>query len=125
MTAASRLRGVFALRIAHSVTRLKNPESRKYAATIIIPKSSTSVCASTARTASFHGSTPVSTMSAPPMIATPVRSTRNPGTRPRPSAKYEAAKTASAIVRSSAVSPMPGIMPPPRRTPPARTSGRS
>src|SRR5712664_3797154 len=52
VTAPSRASGVRALRIVHAMTRPKNPERRRYAVTIIMPKSSTRVCASTEATAS-------------------------------------------------------------------------
>jgi hypothetical protein len=64
------------------ITSRKKPESRRYAVTIIIPNRSTSVGASTDATTSAHGTAPEATITAAPMIATPVRSIRKPGTRP-------------------------------------------
>jgi hypothetical protein len=84
-TAASIARGVFARRSAQVITSRKKPERRRYPVTIIIPNSRTSVGASTEATASAHGTAPDTTMTVAPMIATPVRSIRNPGTRPRAS----------------------------------------
>jgi hypothetical protein len=81
-TVPSSIRGVRARRRAHVITSRKKPERRRYAVTIIIPNSSTRVGASTAATASVHGTAPEATMTAAPMIATPVRSIRKPGTRP-------------------------------------------
>ena len=81
-TAPSSASGVRARRNAHVITSRKKPERRRYAVTIIMPNSSTRVGASTAATASDHGTAPDATITAAPMIATPVRSIRNPGTRP-------------------------------------------
>jgi len=82
----SRASGVRAFRIAQAMTRPKKPERRRYAVTIIMPKRSTRVWASTEATASSQPITPETTMAVAPMIATPVRSTRKPGTLPRPRA---------------------------------------
>src|SRR6266849_3871245 len=60
-TAPSSARGVRARRSAHVITRRKKPERRRYAVTIIIPNSSTSVGASTEATASGHGTAPDAT----------------------------------------------------------------
>ena len=81
-TVPSSIRGVRARRSAHVITSRKKPERRRYAVTIIIPKSNTRVGASTEATASAHGTAPDATITAAPMIATPVRSIRKPGTRP-------------------------------------------
>src|SRR5262249_42989336 len=100
------IRGVRARRSAQVITRRKKPESLRYAVTIIIPNSSTRVGASTAATASAHGTAPETTITAAPMIATPVRSMRKPGTRPRARPTYEATKAATAIARWSSVTAM-------------------
>src|SRR5215813_422292 len=105
-TAASSVRGVLARRSAQVITRRKNPERRRYAVTIIIPNRSTSVGASTEATASAQGTAPDTTITAAPMIATPVRSIRKPGTRPRANPTYEATKAATAIARWSSVTAM-------------------
>ena len=81
-TVPSSIRGVRARRRAQVITSRKKPERRRYAVTIIIPNSSTSVGASTEATASTHGTAPDATITAAPMIATPVQSIRKPGTRP-------------------------------------------
>src|SRR5262249_51605052 len=105
-TVPSSIRGVRARRSAHVITSRKKPESRRYAVTIIIANSSTSVGASTAATASAHGTAPETTITAAPMIATPVRSIRKPGTRPSAKPTYEATKAATAIARWSSVTAM-------------------
>src|SRR5206468_11981405 len=71
-----------------------------------IPNSSTRVGASTEATASGHGTAPDATITAAPMIATPVRSIRKPGTRPSASPTYEATKAATAIARLSSLTAM-------------------
>src|SRR5262245_64619521 len=65
-TVPSSIRGVRARRSAHVITSRKNPESRRYAVTLIIPNSSTKVGASTDATASAHGTAHQETNTAGP-----------------------------------------------------------
>ena len=99
--------GPRAHRTAQCVTRWKKPESLRYAATTIMPKRSTSVLASTAATALSQGSTPATTITVAPMMATPVRSTRKPGSRPSARPRYVPANATSATRRSQVSSGMP------------------
>ena len=79
-TMASSTSGRCACPTTHSATSAKNPESRRFATTIIMPNSSRMVSVLMAATASATVNTFRATIRVAPIMAAPVRSTRSPGT---------------------------------------------
>jgi hypothetical protein len=73
------IRGLCARRTTHSVTSAKNRQRRRLATTMIMPNSKMMVSVLTASIASGMVRTLHATIKVAPMIAAPVRSTRNPG----------------------------------------------